>query len=371
MTEDEAAGERQREGARTVVERADHADDLVTVVIPARNEEASIDGCLDSVLAQSHENLQVIVVDGASTDATAVRVRERARRDPRVELQSNTAAIIPVALNLALAAARARWFVRVDAHATVPKDYIETALGRLSTGRYAAVGGRKDGIGVTPAGRAIAAAMASPFGVGNSAYHYATEAREVDHVPFGAYSVEIARQLGGWDERLTVNQDFEFDHRLRQAGYRILLDPEMVIHWHCRQSIVELVGQYRRYGWGKTAVVRLHPGSLKLRHLAAPALVASWASALALSVTGRRWAAAGLLAPYLVGLGLASARVAADLEDTPSRLRVAPAFVAMHAGWGWGFWQGVVTSARRTDLVESRAPVEVGKSEAHPHEQVS
>ena len=44
---------------------------LVTVVIPARNEEASIEACLSSVLTQDWTNLQVIVIDGASDDATA------------------------------------------------------------------------------------------------------------------------------------------------------------------------------------------------------------------------------------------------------------------------------------------------------------
>lgn len=329
-------------------------DELVTVVVPARDEEAFIDRCLDSVLAQTHRALQVIVVDGASTDGTATRVRERARRDPRVELLINPDEIIPVSLNLALAAARARWIVRVDAHATVPPTYVATALDRLRSGRWAAVGGRKDGVGVTPAGEAIAVAMASPFGVGNSAYHYATDAREVEHVPFGAYAVEIARELGGWDERLTVNQDFEFDHRLREAGHRILLDPKMTIHWHCRQSIADLFRQYRRYGWGKIAVVRLHPGSLKVRHLAAPALVGSWAAALALMLGGRRRAAASLVLPYAIGLGVASARVGEQLEDRASKLRVPPAFIAMHAGWGWGFWQGAVTTWRRAELREAQ-----------------
>jgi succinoglycan biosynthesis protein ExoA len=353
---------------RSRAEAEDLANDLVTVVIPARDEAASIDACLDSVLGQSHRNLQVIVVDGASTDATPDRVRERAHRDPRVELLANPAAIIPVSLNLALSAARGRWFVRIDAHATVPPDYVAMAIAHLRGGRYAAVGGRKDGVGVTPAGRAIAAAMASPFGVGNSAYHYATEEREVDHVPFGAYSVEVARQLGGWDERLTVNQDFEFDHRLRRSGHRILLDPEMVIHWHSRQSIRELFAQYHRYGRGKAAVARLHPSSVALRHLAAPALVLSWAIAAVLFASGRRRLASALLAPYASGLVLASVRVAAGLDDGASKVRVLPAFLAMHGGWGWGFLQGVIVAMRRDELAGPRPDARMAGRDGRAHQ---
>ena len=49
--------------------------EMITVVIPVRNEEHFIAACLTSVLQQDERNLQVIVVDGASTDATVRVVR--------------------------------------------------------------------------------------------------------------------------------------------------------------------------------------------------------------------------------------------------------------------------------------------------------
>src|SRR5688572_7122457 len=130
---------------------------LVTVVIPARNEASFIGPCLDSVLAQDHENLQVLVIDGASTDRTADIVRARSAADPRVELVDNPDAIIPAGLNRAVDVTKGEWFVRIDAHATVPPNYVSRAVELLSSGEWGAVGGRKDGVGVTPAGRAIAA----------------------------------------------------------------------------------------------------------------------------------------------------------------------------------------------------------------------
>lgn len=320
--------------------------ELVTIVIPARDEEAFIDRCLDSVLSQTHRALQVIVVDGASRDRTADIVRERARVDPRLELLENPAARIPISLNMALAAARARWLVRIDAHATVPDNYVALALEHLRTGRWGGVGGRKDGVGVTPAGHAVAAAMGSLFGVGNSAYHYATEPREVDHIPFGAYPVELARRLGGWDERLTVNQDFEFDHRVRSSGHPLLFDPRLTIGWHCRQSVWALFRQYQRYGRGKVRVARLHPDSVQLRHGAAPVLLLSWIVGLLLALTGRSRESFALFAPYALGLAVASVRVASSLAAPRSRARVPAAFVAMHAGWAVGFWDGVLREVR-------------------------
>src|SRR2546430_9185216 len=123
---------------------------------------------LERFLAQDCPALQVIAVDGASRARTAEIVRAYARRDRRVELLHNPAGTIPVSLNIAQRAARGRWFVRVDAHSAVPAGYIRGLVHHLQTGAWGGVGGRKDGVGVTPAGRAIAAALASPFGGGNA-----------------------------------------------------------------------------------------------------------------------------------------------------------------------------------------------------------
>jgi glycosyltransferase involved in cell wall biosynthesis len=318
---------------------ATETEDLVTVVIPARNEERAIVACLDSILAQDWTALEVLVVDGDSTDRTVEIIEEYAARDPRVHLLHNPRRIIPVSLNVALAAASARWLVRVDAHAAVPPEYVRLAVGHLQTEQYGGVGGRKDGVGITPAGRAIAAAMASRFGVGGSTYHWGEEVTDAEHVPFGAYPVELLRSMGGWDEELVVNQDFELDYRLREAGHRILFDPAMRIDWECRQDVGALFKQYKRYGGGKVIVGLKHPASLRARHFAAPALVAMLAAAGVVALRKPALGAA-IAAPYVVGLGVATAQTAREV-DAEARPYVAPAFLAMHVGWGLGFWQRV------------------------------
>jgi succinoglycan biosynthesis protein ExoA len=321
--------------------------DLVTVIVPARNEEAFIARCLDSILAQDEPNLQVVVVDGGSTDRTAEIVSAFADRDPRVELVSTGPSTIPRSLNAALAAARGRWLVRVDAHATIPPGYVRRAVEHLSSGRWGGVGGRKDGLGVTPAGRAIAAALGSRFGVGDSVYHYGTEPQEIDHVPYGTYPTELLRQVGGWDERLsTANEDYELDYRLRRRGHRLLFDPGLTISWLTRQSLRDLFVQYRRYGRGKAEVARIHPESLRPRHLAAPVLVA-WLVGAAVLAAGRRptWAVAAA-APYAAGLAVAGAAAGRTLEDRRARRLVPVAFAAMHVGWGLGFWEGLAGALR-------------------------
>jgi len=251
---------------------------------------------------------------------------------------------VPYAMNVALAATQAPWLVRVDAHAEVPPGYVARAVELLESGEWGGVGGIKRGIGKTPAGKAVAAAMASPFGVGGSIYHYGTEPQEVEHVPFGAYPTEVARAVGGWGEEFTVNQDFEFDHRVREAGHRILFDPSLVIDWESRQSVGALWRQYRRYGKGKAKVVLRHPSSIRPRHLLPPMFVAYLAAAGALAVVrpSRRGVAAAAVSPYAAALAFASVRTGRTIDDASARPLVPLAFMAMHVGWGVGFWEGLV-----------------------------
>lgn len=316
------------------------AAELVSVVIPALDEQDFIGECLTAIRSQDYPELQIIVIDGGSTDRTLEVVKTHMVDDPRIELLHNNRPGIPASLNLAIPHVRGQWMVRVDAHSRIDPTYVGRLVERLSENRWGGVGGRKVGKGVTPAGRAIAAVMESRFGVGNSTYHHGTATREVEHIPFGAYPIDVVRTLGGWDERLVVNEDYEFDHRVRLAGMSLLFDPEVVISWHCRQSIRDLFGQYLRYGTGKVAVMVMHPRSNKVRHLMPPAFVvyAALAAAVSLRRPGRAMA---MLAPYAAALAVATAQTARNLDSAAERARVAPAFLSMHLAWGLGFWRGL------------------------------
>jgi glycosyltransferase involved in cell wall biosynthesis len=318
----------------------------VSVVVPARNEEGWIGRCLDSVLAQSYGDFEVLVGDGRSTDGTRAIVERYSERDPRVRLLDNPRGTTSASLNVCLREASGRYLVRVDAHSEIPADYVALAVARIESGSWGGVGGRKDGVGQTAAGRAIAAALGSPFGVGNSVYHYGTAAQKVDHVPFGVYRVDVLRSLGGWDETVTSNEDYELDYRLRLAGHELLFDPALRIRWLSKQTLGDFFAQYRRYGKGKSEVARLHPQSVAFRHLAAPVLVAALGTAAVVRRRRPRLATA-LTAPYAAALAAASVATARDVEGAAAKALVPVAFATMHVAWGLGFWEGMLASRTR------------------------
>jgi len=73
--------------------------------------------------------------------------------------------------------------------------------------------------------RAIAAVAAHPLAVGDAHYRFGTRPQITDTVPFGAYARSLVDRIGGYDESLLTNEDYEFNTRIRAIGGRIWLDP--------------------------------------------------------------------------------------------------------------------------------------------------
>ncbi len=325
---------------------------LVSIVMPVRNESATIRAAVASVLEQTMTGLELMVVDGESTDDTVEQVQDLARADPRLRLLHNPQRTIPHALNVGLAGARGHYLARVDAHAEVNETYLERAVAELERWpRVAAVGGRRIGVAESRTGRAVAAVLSSPFGVGSSINHYGTVRQDTDHASFGVYRVAVLRAVGGWDEELLVNEDVDIDHRIMALGHGIRFDPGMCIYWQVRETLRDFGRQYRRYGRGKAAMVRKNGvGALRGRHLAAPALVTALGAAAVLTVTGHSRLASAIVGPYAAGVGVASVdawRHGPD-DDTgrASLAALGGAFVVMHVSWGVGFLEGYLLGAR-------------------------
>lgn len=312
----------------------------VSVLMPVRNEERHVVAAVTSVLTQSHPPYEVLVIDALSTDRTVELVRQLG--DHRVRVLTNPQRTIPAALNVGLRAARGDVIARVDAHARVNADYLRIGLRHLQDQEVAAVGGIRIAIAETATGQAVAAALSSPFGVGNSINHYASEAQDTDHASFGVYRADVAREVGGWDETLLVNEDVDFDHRIAAIGYRIRFDPDMRILWQVRETLRDFARQYRRYGRGKAAMVRKNGRSaVRVRHLTAPALVSVLGLAGAAALTGRAKVATVLVAPYAVALSAATVHTRNKVKAVNAPL-VLGSFATMHVTWGLGFLEGLL-----------------------------
>lgn len=319
------------------------AEPFVSVIMPVRNEEGFIARSLGAALAQDYppERVEVIVADGQSEDHTREVIASLPGAE-RVQVVDNPQRRQAFGLNLALRQARGEIIVRVDGHTIIAPDYVRQCVQALQESGAVNVGGRMEPLGATPMGRAIAAAGASRFGV-PTAFHVSPTPQYTDTVYLGAWRREALLAVGGFDERLRVNEDYELNHRLRQAGGRVYLTPAIRSTYFGRQTIVALARQYFAYGWDRTNTLKLHPDSLKPRQLVAPVFVAALliGGALAtVSATGRiAWMA--LLAVYALANLIASAQAARRVGwGTLPRLPFV--FATMHIAWGLGFWKGML-----------------------------
>lgn len=109
------------------------ADNLVSVVIPTYNRAGRFERAVDSVLAQTHRALEIIVVDDGSTDDTAERYARRYGADPRVRYLRQPNRGVAAARNLGFGAARGAYVALLDSDDTWAPWKIELQLCCLRT----------------------------------------------------------------------------------------------------------------------------------------------------------------------------------------------------------------------------------------------
>jgi len=306
-----------------------------------RNEEAGIIACLDSILANQVQggSIELLVLDGQSTDRSPALVQQLAARDPRVHLLDNPARLQADAFNLGLAHARGRYLVRMDAHTHYEPDYIAESVRLLEETGAANVGGVQRATGNTPLSRAIAAAVSSRFAAGDAAYRNATEPAWTDTVYLGAWRTDTLRQLGGMKPGWAVNEDYEMNIRLRQMDGRIYLSPTIRSTYFVRGSLPKLARQYLRYGFWKARTILEHPTSLRWRQMVAPVFVLS----VLLTPLAIWWLGPVVgtlhLAAYLAA-NIAASIITASRSGWQHLWRLPIIFAVIHLCWGTGFLAG-------------------------------
>ena len=331
--------------------------ETVSVIIPCYNEERFIGNALEQLAHQFElDRYEIIVVDGLSDDNSRAVIEDFKRRRPDVSISlvENPARTIPTALNLGIAAAKGTVIARMDAHAAPSDGYIRRCVEVLQAGTAGAVGMPclvKAGANTLMA-RAIAAAVSHPFGIGDAKYRLGSSgpAQEpVDTVAFACFRKSTWKELGGYNESLHTNEDYDFNYRLRRSGRPVILDRGGHCDYFARTTLKALASQYLRYGRWKAEMIRLHPRSIKLRHLVAPLFVASL---LILGIAGIFWKAAWWLllveiVTYLICALVAGLQAAKKANGGFGMILVMPlVFATIHLTWGASFLIRLLSPAK-------------------------
>lgn len=204
---------------------------LVSVIMPCHNAAKYLGEALESVLNQSYTNLQIILIDDGSTDETAEIIRTY--HDPRIEyyLQENRGQC--AASNTGIAKAKGEYIKFFDADDVMNPEHIEAQLRRLNGSTTAlascAWGRYYDNNYLT------AKFIPETVWKDMQPLDWLKTNLQQKYDMMGGWlwliPAPLLKKAGGWDERLSLNNDFEFSIRLVLHAERILFAKDAKMYY--------------------------------------------------------------------------------------------------------------------------------------------
>lgn len=326
---------------------------FVSVIVPTYNEKGFVGPCIEGFQNQSYppDRFEILVVDGMSADGSRDEVLALAALDPRVRLIDNPRRVAAAAANEGIRHAQGDVLCFLSAHGVPHTDYVASSVRVLLETGAGGVGGKYLHVGLDRVSRAIGLAMSSPFGMA-SPHRVSSAQREADTISHPTFIRQVFDAVGGYDETLSRNEDYELNYRVRQAGFRLVFSPEISSVYRPRSSLKALARQFYAYGHGKAEVMRRHPRSVQARHLVPPvaALGAALTPVLVLAPPTRRLVAAGA-GVYALLVSLAIGRERPSCHEASTAV-FALALPVMHATWGAGVVIGLLRSCRNSRPVQ-------------------
>jgi glycosyltransferase involved in cell wall biosynthesis len=202
----------------------------VSVVLPAYNAERFLARALGSVVAQTHGELDIVVVDDGSTDGTLGVAQDFARRDNRVRVFAQGNGRIARALNHGIACARHEWIARMDADDVMEPNRIERQLGFLAANPDLSVASSL--VRYIDEDERVVGWSRSPFTRRATIARYFQRNRMValNH-PAAMMRKSAVTAVGGYRPEFVPTEDCDLWCRLLERGYQLLVQPEYLLRY--------------------------------------------------------------------------------------------------------------------------------------------
>ncbi|MFM8486175.1 MAG: glycosyltransferase family 2 protein [Bacteroidota bacterium] len=313
----------------------------LSVIIPTFNEADNIGKLVQSLNEMDDLDKEIIFSDGGSDDGTREKITDAAEKYGNIVLVDNPGRYVSHAFNNACKVAKGDYIALIGAHSVYPADYFRVCVEHLDAGLCDAAGGflLHQGSGAT--GEAIAYAMSTKFGVGDTEFRTEPEKKYVDSVAFAVYNRKVFDTAGYFDEALVRDQDDEFHYRMNSLGLRILMIPELIVTYFVRNTLRGVASQYYQYGLYKPLVFRRVVSSVRPRHLV-PSLFVLYLASLPLALLNKVW-----ILPLVLYSLLALFFSARSSLSLSSRLITPLIYPVLHISYGTGFLIGLMKSRRQ------------------------
>lgn len=322
----------------------------ITLCVIAYNEEENIKSILEDIKHQdyNHQDMELLMVDSASTDDTKKLMLEFLHKNDnefrKISVVNNPKRTLPCGWNVALKKYEGEVILKVDAHATIPADFVTKNVRCLESGEMVCGGRRptiiKDG---SKWQDTLLLAENSMFGSSIADFRNNPGKTYVKSVFHGAYRREVFDKVGGFNEKLTRTEDNEIHYRIRKAGFKIAFDPEIVSYQYIRSSLFKMLKQKFANGYWIGKTLRVCPGCLSLYHFVPFAFVIAIILSTVLCVctsfipiyvlTGLMWAAYILLAVVMAVIAIITAPKG---KKHISAILLPVLFFLLHVSYGLG-----------------------------------
>jgi succinoglycan biosynthesis protein ExoA len=287
----------------------------VSVILPILNEEQNLTNCISAILNQDYGGkIEVILALGPSKDKTNETAKKLEATDSRIKLVENPSGQTAAGLNLAIAKSNYEIICRIDGHSEISKDYISRAIKIMQNTNAVNVGGVMHADSNQGLQRVIALAMRSKLGVGPSKFHTGGSAGESDTVYLGTFKKSALLNAGGFD-------------------------PQLIVTYRPRSSIIKLAKQYFQYGRWRRVVSRQYKETVNYRYLAPPFTLVATTISIILSVIFNPIFIIPTLI-YLILISIGSLIIGKSLFE---KLLMPSVLLVMHLSWGLGF----ITSSKK------------------------
>jgi succinoglycan biosynthesis protein ExoA len=317
---------------------------LLSIVIPALNEEQFIAQTVNSLLNQDYprEKVEILVVVADSVDRTEDIVKAIAAEEPRVKYARNPYGLSSGARTIGTQKSTGEIVIFIDAHVYIDNNQLLKNTVRLMGEKQVSILSRPQLLD-TPHNsffqHAVSLARTSWIGHGRDSTIYLQEEKYVDPGSSGAsYRREVFERVGFFDLAFDACEDVEFNYRCSVAGFRSYTSMKLAIYYYPRTGIRSLFRQMSRYGTGRFRLARKHPGTLSLTTLLPSMMLLIPPLMIVLGLT-----CPVLVCPcmipviaYLTAILLFSARLA--VRHGWTYFFALPAvYLTLHTGLGWGF----------------------------------
>jgi len=308
---------------------------LVSIIIPCRNEEKYIGKCLKTILEQDYpkEKLEVLVIDGISEDRTKEIIEKFKIKNEKLKIKAldNPKKFTPFGLNIGIKNSRGEIIVRMDTHADYKKDYVLKCVKYLKEYEADNVGGVIKTLPLknTLIAKSIAYCLSSFFGAGDAYFRTGPkEPKWVDTVFGGCYKRKVFDKIGLFNENLNRGQDMEFNIRLKKAGGKILLVPDIVAYYYPKTAnLKDFFIYHLKDGIWAILPLKFVKTPFKLRHYVPLIFILT----LPLSI----W-------PYILVSLFFSAQISLKEKDIRLFFIMPLVFAARHIGYGLGSIWGII-----------------------------